>query len=348
MKVLQKIAEATGVVLFGAIGLAVALFALVPIFGLIILSDIYPVLEVPVFVGMGVLSVYFVWRHLFPRPLIEVNKAKSPKHVSRKTSSRHDDIVLLQSAVDKHDVLIKKAANGDSASQFEYSEFILTGFGVERDEKIAAGWLFEAAKNKDSRACRKLANCFRSGDLGFPVDRDRASEYLQNAIALGNLEAPADLSRWAIEDAARENAARLAISAIEKKSIEKECSKFLDKCDSEPERLLLEALIAAGKLKPCGEVLKGDFTLELQAKVLKYRADFMLDDKLAVEVDGRAYHSNSRNFETDKYRDQDFLENGYVTVRFPAVQVYRRRDEVVEKILAIRSKLSADRNGVQE
>lgn len=93
-------------------------------------------------------------------------------------------------------------------------------------------------------------------------------------------------------------------------------------CESEPERLLLKHLIEHFDLIRNNEKeLIGQCKINLQYIVGRYRVDFLVDNKLVVEVDGRKYHEN--RFYEDRLRDQELIEDGYIVIRFPASQVYQ-------------------------
>nr|WP_306800255.1 DUF559 domain-containing protein [Endozoicomonas sp. YOMI1] len=111
---------------------------------------------------------------------------------------------------------------------------------------------------------------------------------------------------------------------------------FFEKCESEPEVILLESLIKNLYLKPEKNTClsNGSLTLYNQENIGFYRIDFLLND-LIIEVDGRSYHENDNSFERDRRRDQLLMADGYKTVRYTAAQVYRDSDDVVESILNI-------------
>ena len=60
--------------------------------------------------------------------------------------------------------------------------------------------------------------------------------------------------------------------------------------------------------------------------------------RLAIEVDG-PYHSKRKDY--DRKRDQMFLKNGWVTLRFTDQEVLNNLDEVVEKIRKVVRTLSS-------
>ncbi len=52
--------------------------------------------------------------------------------------------------------------------------------------------------------------------------------------------------------------------------------------------------------------------------------DILVDGWLVVEIDGSEYHRESKAFANDRRRDRAAYPQGYVVIRFPAVEVLRR------------------------
>lgn len=112
-------------------------------------------------------------------------------------------------------------------------------------------------------------------------------------------------------------------------------TKFFDLCESEPERRLLAALVTKAGLSPSGKFLQGAIKLMPQARILNYRADFLVNDFLVVEVDGKQYHTAPDIVEADKYRDQALIEAGFTAIRFPASQIFKAPQDVAARIMRI-------------
>lgn len=110
----------------------------------------------------------------------------------------------------------------------------------------------------------------------------------------------------------------------------REIKLILDKCESPPERKLLIGLIKTFGLTPNGGRLEGDITVEPQFVLGKYRADFIVNSKVIVEVDGWEFHKHK--IEQDKIRDQRMMLAGYLVLRFPANQVNNSLDVVLRTI----------------
>lgn len=64
------------------------------------------------------------------------------------------------------------------------------------------------------------------------------------------------------------------------------------------------------------------------------RVDFLIGDRLVIEVDGAAYHTDPERFEADRRRDAELSALGYRVLRFSYRQVMDRWDEVERAILS--------------
>lgn len=58
------------------------------------------------------------------------------------------------------------------------------------------------------------------------------------------------------------------------------------------------------------------------------RVDFLIGDRLVIEIDGFAYHSDPEQFEQDRRRDAALSALGYRVLRFSYHQVMSRWPEV--------------------
>jgi very-short-patch-repair endonuclease len=65
------------------------------------------------------------------------------------------------------------------------------------------------------------------------------------------------------------------------------------------------------------------------------RVDFVIGDRLVVEVDGRRWHDSESQFERDRARDAALVARGYVVMRFSYMRVMSQLDEVEREILAV-------------
>ncbi|WP_228545891.1 endonuclease domain-containing protein [Microcella flavibacter] len=64
------------------------------------------------------------------------------------------------------------------------------------------------------------------------------------------------------------------------------------------------------------------------------RVDFMLGDRLIIEIDGREFHDTASTFESDRRRDAMLSALGYRVLRFSYAQVLGRWAEVEAAIRA--------------
>jgi very-short-patch-repair endonuclease len=95
----------------------------------------------------------------------------------------------------------------------------------------------------------------------------------------------------------------------------------------------LEAAIADMGLLPADKGLAGSgFTLKLQEVFRRYRVDFLLNDRLIIEVDGAAYHSSPEAQAYDAERDAYFASTGYTTLRLPAKDVFAAPQAVMQRV----------------
>ena len=63
--------------------------------------------------------------------------------------------------------------------------------------------------------------------------------------------------------------------------------------------------------------------------------------RIAIEVDGRAYHSDRRSFERDRQRQNTLVVRGWLVLRFTWEQITQRPEEVLAAIdAAVRMRLA--------
>ena len=95
--------------------------------------------------------------------------------------------------------------------------------------------------------------------------------------------------------------------------------------DSVPERSLTRAL-------------RRHVTVRNNSYIGPYRWDLLLEDhKLAIEVDGYAYHhgENRQRFEIDRQKLNDAVQRGYKPLHFTAATIEHHLDVAVNQVLAI-------------
>ncbi len=64
------------------------------------------------------------------------------------------------------------------------------------------------------------------------------------------------------------------------------------------------------------------------------RVDFLIGDRLVVELDGAEFHTDTASFEEDRRRDAVLSALGYRTLRFSYRQIEQRPSEVLMSIRA--------------
>lgn len=93
------------------------------------------------------------------------------------------------------------------------------------------------------------------------------------------------------------------------------------KCESPIERILYKALRNAG------------FDVQTQVQCGSYRIDMVLPTyKIAVEADGKAYHSTPARKARDKRRDAYLRRQGYKVLRFSGRQIMRNARGCIVRI----------------
>ncbi len=124
-------------------------------------------------------------------------------------------------------------------------------------------------------------------------------------------------------------------------------------CDSPAETAFLDAMVAAYSLRagPGGlegqglrlrnQVSMGHLRFTKHTAYSQYRADFLIDEKLVVEIDGAAYHSSPAAVARDAQRDADISRRGYTILRLPARLVFNDPGEAVRRVEAARLSLRA-------
>lgn len=124
-----------------------------------------------------------------------------------------------------------------------------------------------------------------------------------------------------------------------------------DGCESPAETAFLDAMasaysLSAGKgavegsgLRLRSQVGLGDLIIARQDVYSQYRADFLIDEKLVVEIDGAAYHSSEEAIARDTRKDKDIYLEGYEILRIPARIVLYTPSEAVKMVKTARETL---------
>lgn len=112
-------------------------------------------------------------------------------------------------------------------------------------------------------------------------------------------------------------------------------SYYLKFCESPAETAFLDAMIGAFSLCPDKGVLRGvGVAFDIQVNIKPYRAYFLVNEWLVVEVDGAEFHSSAEAVERDRARDKYLNERGYSVLRIPARIVFASPSEAVDRVRA--------------
>ena len=118
-----------------------------------------------------------------------------------------------------------------------------------------------------------------------------------------------------------------------------------DYCESPAEEAFLDAMVQAfnletgpgaiegGGLRLRNQVGMGQFRIHHRGDTSwQYRADFLVDERLVVEIDGETYHSSPEAVARDQKRDVDLRREGYSILRIPARLVFEAPEEAVNRV----------------
>ena len=106
-------------------------------------------------------------------------------------------------------------------------------------------------------------------------------------------------------------------------------------CESPAEIAFLKAMIARYRLKPKkGVLVAPGIKLEMQKPISRYRADFVLNDRLVVEIDGARWHGSPEAKARDAKRDREMQAMRFEVLRIPAKTVFRTPKIAIKRINA--------------
>ncbi len=103
---------------------------------------------------------------------------------------------LLLPACHDNAGLMRRAAAGEAAAQFEYGRCLLTGQrGIAQQPELAQAWLMAAARQGHSRAMAALGACHAAG-IGYPsANLDAARHWYTRAADKGDRRALLELAQ---------------------------------------------------------------------------------------------------------------------------------------------------------
>jgi len=104
-------------------------------------------------------------------------------------------------------------------------------------------------------------------------------------------------------------------------------------CESPAETGFLDAIVSELGLEPRdGKLVGSGVSIDLQVEIFRYRADFVANDWLVVEIDGATYHSSPEAVERDRERDKTLRGFGYEVLRIPANVVFKAPSDAVMRL----------------
>lgn len=115
----------------------------------------------------------------------------------------------------------------------------------------------------------------------------------------------------------------ILIVALFIKSKKYNFEKQYKKCESPIEEKLLKELYDQG-FKPYTQVSCGKYRIDI---AISYKGK-----KVAIECDGKAYHSSPKQIEHDSIKDMVLQKNRWRVFRFTGSEIYRNSEGCIKKI----------------
>lgn len=122
-------------------------------------------------------------------------------------------------------------------------------------------------------------------------------------------------------------------------------------CESPAEEAFFDTMVSAYKMTTgpgciAGEGIKlrtqiglGRLNIGRNTAWRQFRGDFLVDEKLVVEIDGEAWHGSSDAKAKDAERDKIIRAEGYTVLRIPAKVVFNSPAETVRLVEEARNRL---------
>ncbi|WP_087106765.1 endonuclease domain-containing protein [Parendozoicomonas haliclonae] len=219
----------------------------------------------------------------------------------------------------------------DEADPNEAAKILLHWYRKYQEHDRSNDFVNERVVQLDDQL-NKSQNVTKEADVKEDRKRERKVRSAENNRAKGSGRSAKNDSGWNSDFLSRldENTKFDFVEMLPFRSV-------VELCESEPEALLLQELIIDLNLNLKSESSVGNkfLTLQCQKRILDFRVDFIINDMVVVEVDGKKYHDNSKSFVNDRKRDQKLMAKGYKVVRLPASQVYQNCAEAIENIINI-------------
>lgn len=124
-------------------------------------------------------------------------------------------------------------------------------------------------------------------------------------------------------------------------------------CDSPAEEAFFDTMVSAYKMTTgpgciAGEGIKlrtqvglGRLRIGRNSAWSQFRGDFLIDEKLVVEIDGETWHGSRDTKARDAARDEIIRAQGYTVLRIPASIVFNSPTEAVRRVEEARHRLRA-------
>lgn len=77
------------------------------------------------------------------------------------------------------------------------------------------------------------------------------------------------------------------------------------------------------------------FAQQVEIRGMRGRVDFLIGDRLVLEVDSREHHTGNERYQSDRSRDQLLVSLGYRVIRVTYADVFYHWDQVSQRILEI-------------
>jgi very-short-patch-repair endonuclease len=124
------------------------------------------------------------------------------------------------------------------------------------------------------------------------------------------------------------------------------------KCESPAETAFFDAMVSAYRMMAGPGCIAGD-GIQLRTQIglgglrigrgtawSQFRGDFLIDDKLVVEIDGAKWHGSPDAIARDAARDEVVQAYGYTVLRIPAKVVFDTPAEAVRRVEEVRRRLT--------
>lgn len=122
-------------------------------------------------------------------------------------------------------------------------------------------------------------------------------------------------------------------------------------CESPAEEAFFDAMVSAYGMTAGPGCIAGD-AIQLRTQIglghlrigrgsawSQFRGDFLIDDRLVVEIDGATWHGSKDAMARDAARDEVIQAEGYTVLRIPASVVFDTPAEAVRRVEEVRRRL---------